>query len=417
MGILPLSFAIRTALPEGCYVVIETTEGNRQGCLVLSETASVFDSFARFAVEPASDGLVHIKSRYNNMYLCRKSEESELIAAAASERKENIAKWSCTLFRVEPRERELLDFYHTGTGKLVSFDWNGDIHGPLILPGPGDVAVGSVLTVDVEAIVRLPKRVSFKGDNGKYLSYHMAGEVPYNSFTRDDNIDQVSHYEIIENRHAEIRIKSSHTKKFLRYGDNGWIVADVASIEPEKYNRNEIFKVVKVGDNVIALRNEAGQFCKRVEDENGISWLRACNESYVEHQGRFVVGEPVFARRMDVQFQFKDAKIYGKEVCQTAAISVVNGTDEKHELSQGFSYTKTHSGTWGSSDQLEIGTEATLTAGVPFFSEATFKLSAAYTRTWTRGISEDHSKQLTSTYTVPVPAKTKVTVKINETKC
>ncbi|CAK9327296.1 unnamed protein product [Citrullus colocynthis] len=69
------------------------------GLLKFSSDTAV-SGYAKFGVEEAKmgNGLVHIRSVYNNKYWVPWSTHHHWIAANADEPNEDISKWSCTLF-------------------------------------------------------------------------------------------------------------------------------------------------------------------------------------------------------------------------------------------------------------------------------------------------------------------------------
>ncbi|KNA21452.1 hypothetical protein SOVF_043030 isoform A [Spinacia oleracea] len=73
MGSLPVLVALRKdhGWPTKRDFLACVTEGSRQGCIALSSEADALSPSANFFVHPPKDGLVHLRSRYNNKYLCR----------------------------------------------------------------------------------------------------------------------------------------------------------------------------------------------------------------------------------------------------------------------------------------------------------------------------------------------------------
>ncbi|KNA21453.1 hypothetical protein SOVF_043030 isoform B [Spinacia oleracea] len=72
MGSLPVLVALRKdhGWPTKRDFLACVTEGSRQGCIALSSEADALSPSANFFVHPPKDGLVHLRSRYNNKYLC-----------------------------------------------------------------------------------------------------------------------------------------------------------------------------------------------------------------------------------------------------------------------------------------------------------------------------------------------------------
>ncbi|XP_074284731.1 uncharacterized protein LOC141610532 isoform X2 [Silene latifolia] len=89
----------------------------------------VFSDIAKFAVESAGDGLVHIRSCYENNYWARASRPETWLVASAPEKFDDMSKDGCTLFW--PRlsaGNVFVEFIHAQSGMNVVMRPPNDAH-------------------------------------------------------------------------------------------------------------------------------------------------------------------------------------------------------------------------------------------------------------------------------------------------
>ncbi|KAG5534600.1 hypothetical protein RHGRI_022650 [Rhododendron griersonianum] len=111
----------------------------------------------------------------------------------------------------------------------------------------------------------MPKHIALKGDNDLYLSARWIQGYQYLQFASSDHGDPTVGNEVFITKDGSIRIKNNYFGKFWRRSPN-WIWAD--SDDTTTDNLDTLFSPVKVGDNVIALRNLGNaNFCKRLTIE------------------------------------------------------------------------------------------------------------------------------------------------------
>ncbi|XP_074284729.1 uncharacterized protein LOC141610531 [Silene latifolia] len=131
----------------------------------------VFSDLARFAVESAGNGLVHIRSCYENNYWARASRPETWLVASAPEKVEDMSKDGCTLFR--PRlsaGNVFVEFIHAQSGLNVVMRPPNDAHAYSLCIEHGAPTEFSLTDFAVISRTRLPRYVMFLGDNNKYLS-------------------------------------------------------------------------------------------------------------------------------------------------------------------------------------------------------------------------------------------------------
>ncbi|KAL2892834.1 Natterin-2 [Bienertia sinuspersici] len=181
-------------------------------------------------------------------------------------------------------------------------------------------------------------------------------------------------------------------------------------------NRDTLFEVVKLGENLIALRNRGNsQFCKSLTTEGKRNCLNAGTTS-VEPDARLIVGEPMVSRSIEVNFRLMDARIYHQKPLTVASVTVPNNTHLQHEIVTGLSYTQTQISTWNNTLSLTVGGSVAIKTGIPIISEGKFEVYGSVTESIEFGKSKDFSKQVSPEYRVPVPPMTKVIVKVIATE-
>ncbi|XP_021732083.1 uncharacterized protein LOC110698881 [Chenopodium quinoa] len=252
----------------------------------------VMDPYAQFEVEKSNtyDGLVHLKSRYNNKYLVRWSPNHYWIIASANKEDENQSSWSCTLFKPmylgdnndDTQEMRLLHV------QLDHYACLWRLHAPFdscLFAGSKEIDKDScdVFTfVNWESLFNLPKHVAFKGENGKYLGAFEHNGIPCLQFSYDNLEDPKVGHELFEAPDGTLCIKSSHVGKFWRIGDGDWIVVD-ANDPRGSSNTGAMFRAVVRDVNVIALLNMSKTwFCKRFTLNEKESFLNAATQNVDE---------------------------------------------------------------------------------------------------------------------------------------
>ncbi|KAL2939852.1 Natterin-4 [Bienertia sinuspersici] len=415
MGSMPAVIALYREQPEVRYMAI-AKEGDQKGCIEASSTATALSPTTNFIVENAkahgNGNRVHLRSPYNNKYFCRLSEDSQIVAAVASEPVEDTSNWNCTLFvysiipnhtfMIKPTEVSFtyIGYHNFPYGVTLNSENLWEIQKTF---SPSR-RITKFILVDVGSIVRLPKRVTLKGDNDKYLCCTLQGSTGDAEFTSDDNAIEASQFEIIPDKHGNVRIRSMHFRKIMKIGSN-----DEATwgddYDPAS---GTLFEVVKVSGNVFALRNLwNSRFLKRDKTNNRLR----IDGTTIVHEARLIVEEPVFERTIEVHFRLKEGRIYERTPLQSAIATVVNRTNKESTIAQGFNYTKTHTAQWEVNGSLKLGFEANFKSGIPFIFEVDFKVSAEINVGGSYGETNDFSQQVTSTYTVTAPPMTKAIVK------
>ncbi|KAJ8421657.1 hypothetical protein Cgig2_030062 [Carnegiea gigantea] len=149
---------------------------------------NVMDPYNQFEVEKAKTwaGLVHLKSRYTNKYL--------------------LGNYACLSKSAAPFDSCL-------------FAGSKD---------PDKDSCDVLATIDRESILRFPRRVAFKGDNGLFLGATMHDGQPGLRFAFSDPKDPQVVQQIFPAPNGTIFIRSEHYGKFWRTDEDdwNWIVVD-----------------------------------------------------------------------------------------------------------------------------------------------------------------------------------------------
>lgn len=414
--IFPSFVALSTQI-EGDELFMTCTS---EDFLEFSSKAEVPSIIARFIIEKATnnDDLVHIRSCYKNMYLCRRYAYSEnYIAAASTERVEDKNDVKCTLFKVKDLGSLVMTLTHVQSGYQV------------LTTEIQYLAIGSCATslkvVRYDDLTKLPKRAIFKGDNGKYLRCRTQAPFPiptpfggavieerheYNEFTSNDGSDRSAHYEF-KYYNGRISIKSVAFDRFLRRSNdksyNSWIWGDCKTSivdYPEA-----VFKVENLGNNVIALRSLGNnKVCKRVSEDRLENCLRA-TETYTTSPTRLIVEEPVSCRKIDAHYDFDAAKITSRKLKDyTCATGINNSKDREDEISLSFTTNVTRNTTWNKTTTITKSVNAEINIPIPKIGDGKFNVSGQIEDVERLEKGSNITKQMDTRYTVQVPPMTKV---------
>ncbi|CAB4299532.1 unnamed protein product [Prunus armeniaca] len=344
----------------------------------------VVSLYSKFHVEMAKGGkgLVHIRCSYNNKYWVRWSENHYWIVAGANEPEEDQSKWSCTLF--EP----------------VYVD-NKDL-----LKG---------LIVDWETLLVLPKHVSFKGGNGKYLSARTFNCLPFLQFSSSDVGDYGVGNEVFSNGDGSVRIKSNLFGKFWRRGNN-WIWAD-SNLDGNESNKDMLFWPIKLGnDNKIALRNLGNNnFCFRLTDEFE-SCLNAGRPGIVREAQMEVEELVVYRSIYNVNFRLLDSRIYSQRVVSMATGDAVNRTQEENTIDLRLSYKDSRSSTWNSSVSMKLGLVNEVQTGVPLIAKGEIEILTEFATEFQWGKTNTSESEVVNVYRVVMPPMSMVKVSLMATR-
>ncbi|XP_011656733.2 uncharacterized protein LOC101208849 [Cucumis sativus] len=378
--------------------------------------------FTKFEIVPDKDGKYwHIKCCYNDKYLASSNDHNRFVTPFVSKPSENESSSPCTLFNFIPGPTTgtyyLFDvLLQTYARRCTSSRIHPDVLTTRYRRDEKRHDDKLVVLVDFENIIRLPKYLSFK-NNDKFLAAYTYRNSPYLQFNANDiGNPQVSH-EIFNVGDGTVKIKNESTKKFWRRDPN-WILAD--SNDQTKNDKNTLFWPVKIAKNKVALRNVAnGRFVTRYTGDGKVDFLNASSET-ITKEAELEIVEPIISREIyNIRYRTMDAKIYDEQVLTMATEEAVNSSSKETVMAVSLKYLEEKSKTWESSLTVGVGIETSIKAGIPEILDAEIKVSYNFEANYTWGETISESREVTATYTVPVPPNTrmKVTLLATKAKC
>ncbi|KAK5841264.1 hypothetical protein PVK06_010173 [Gossypium arboreum] len=335
------------------YLGYKHDNGNYNGYAEFTEP-TVVSANAKFEVEIAKDGLVHIRSCTNNKYLERTRNpsitgnpmEEYWITITAKKPEEDQSKKSCTLFKpiLEDSVYKNYRFVHVQSGCYLCL-W------PL-------------------ATSELSRGVLANNS-------HVAA----------------NQYDIFE---------------FWRRSPN-WIWAD--SDDTEGTDKDTLFRAFKVDNKTIALLNLGNKmFCKRLTDEGKTSCLNAAVPS-TTGEAYLRVQEPVLSRTIyNFRYDTENARVYNEQVVLVAKNSATNRTNQANTFDVKLSYTETSTSTWLAHFTLGLEAKVSFQVRVPFISETGVEISSEYETGIEWGETTTTATMMEVNHQVYVKPMTKVTV-------
>ncbi|KAL9230522.1 hypothetical protein vseg_005861 [Gypsophila vaccaria] len=383
------------------YLGVVTDDTETQGRLEYS-TVRISDQNAKFAVEYAHDGLVHIRSCFTNKYWTRSSAEEYWITATATEPVDTESAWNCTLFRMDMTgDDNQATFYHAHSKTTVrlSVALSDDYHMFLCIDPSAPEAVSTA--IDLETIPVLPKYISLKGDNGLFFNYASLG------FTSSDSgLDTVMNETEID-KDGYVRIKEKK-EGGLYWGFSSDALYPIPNM-PELKEQTLFFVVKFKGDSTVALRHVASdKFCRRGDGKENAEKVYAVATSIIK-EAQFEVVECSFSRTVQVlEFDLDKSRIYGMTPISSDTHTYDNPTDEEQEASMDLSITTAKTSTWNNSVSVGVGVETSFKTGVPFIAEGSITVTAETTYSHDFGGTVEETQHVGDTYTVKVPPMKRV---------
>ncbi|XP_074284779.1 uncharacterized protein LOC141610545 isoform X2 [Silene latifolia] len=210
----------------------------------------VFTVTTKFAIEPASNGLIHIRSCYDNHYWVRYSVSQPWLSASAPEPVEDQSKDNCTLFRPEiSSDAKFVRLQHVRSGLNVVMRPAGDAINAYYLcvqPSSPATVFGCI---NYASLVKLHKYVRIIGDNYRTSVVRTIRNKPFIQIEANGPSHDNNGFETFFTRNGNIRIKSIVPGKFLcleQPSDTdpfSWILADYPP-ESDPTNPNTLFEIV-----------------------------------------------------------------------------------------------------------------------------------------------------------------------------
>ncbi|KAG6398027.1 hypothetical protein SASPL_139477 [Salvia splendens] len=402
-----------TALPK--FVVLNVPKAATNTYVYRKDDGSVvagdddmFSPLVKIEIELAEvdSKHVHLRFSYSNKYW-QKSTDDNSIVAVSNKPDEDITKPSCTLFE-SSLQSGVLYFTHAQTG------WRVMMNNSTSAFYVDQNSVGAPLGfVDWDTLVKLPERVAFKGNNGKYLKAYY-DDHNYLQFASDDPNDDLSSHQVSLMSDGHVRIKSDHWGLFWRRSPN-WIWADSEDITAN--NKDTLFWPIKIEGNTIALRNAGNNnFCKRLTLDGMDNCLNAAVSS-LTNETRLQVQELVMERKIyNVRYRMEDARIFGETPYLAGTTTATNYEDEEGSVSVEITYINETSYSFSRSVSITVGVTSSITAGVPGIGEESIEIMSQISTTLEWNNTTTNSVEIKATGSVPVPARSVAVVHYVGTK-
>ncbi|XP_012480721.1 uncharacterized protein LOC105795568 [Gossypium raimondii] len=419
-------FIVLKTLCDPTYLGYKHDNGNFNGYAEFTEP-TVVSANAKFEVEFAKDGLVHIRSCTNNKYLERihnlsiteRPNEEYWITITADKPEEDRSKESCTLFKpiVEDFVNQNYRFVHVQSGYYLCL-WSLDTSelGRGVLANHNHVAANRddiFKVIDWETLVILPRYVAFKGNNNRFLRLTEVGGQPSLEFSSEDVGGHSVTMKVFYRKDGDIRIKPVCSDRFWRCSQNRiWVDSDETIVN----DKDTHFRAFKVDSKTIALLNVGNdKFCKRYITRVTTDILAATDLS-ITKEAYLRVLEPVLSRTIyNLRYDTENARVYNEKVLVVAQNSATNRTTQANTLDVKLSYSETNTSTWLARFTLDLETKATFQVGVPFIGETGVEISSKYETGIEWGKTKTMTTDMEVTHQVRVPPMTKVTVYLKMT--
>ncbi|XP_050232762.1 uncharacterized protein LOC126681288 [Mercurialis annua] len=373
--------------------------------------------FERATVNP---NFIHFRFCYSNRYWSLPSPTSSSIVAVSDQKNEDTSQQTCTLF--EPvfdaqTATYSIRFVHNGRFVRVT-NGNRRVITDNLGPGGVDQFFRFNLT-EWDTFIKLPKYITFRGHNNKFLKPFTRQGVVYHSFSSDESNDRETAYEVIEigDGHVRIRPLALETDQVLRRNRDDWIGLSI----PDR-TRETLFWPVKVGGRIIALRSAGNdRICRSLTQGNMTDCLTAQATGLIS-QSRLTVSELVMGRRIyDVVYHMDNARIYGHRAVVTGSGRSTNSGTEEATQTISISFTDTSSYTFSNSNSLSTGVTTSVTAGFGSIVSMEVGIQISSEQTVSVEVGEEVSRSVTTetSYTTPVPPMSTVIVNYvaTEGKC
>ncbi|KAL9224613.1 hypothetical protein vseg_000632 [Gypsophila vaccaria] len=422
------------------YMCNQTADKTKVGYLGFF-TTRVLDRLAKFELVPFTldddDQLYHVRSCSNNKYW-RADSDGHWVVAAAEKPVTNMNLWDCTLFKLK-LEGTTVTLTHQKSNQelcLKSFK-DEDSTVKFLFAGKPCTQEVKATIINVGSIMVLPRYVSFKGKNDKYLATSIKNVVNprgrtvyYNGFafpaskvephtnlqfSWNENAGKAAVFEVINTDDGFIRIKSTESGKFLRVQEGTqWVEADIVDGEGDEYGvygrhpLQYIFEAIRADKDrtsIVALRSIAvDKYCVSSDgrfDRTNCLWAGADSP---EENARFELVEPVIERTINVvKFKLRDALITSETLSEVATNNFPNNSAIEQETRMEMKFTHKKSRTWNNGITVKTGFSFSLKAGIPDKFGAEFTVSSEQTRDYQWGNSIEKTSEVTSGMPIKVP--------------
>ncbi|KAK9928821.1 hypothetical protein M0R45_025941 [Rubus argutus] len=217
--------------------------------------------------------------------------------------------------------------------------------------------------IDHESLLRLPRHVSFKGPNGKYLGTvvlnNLGLTLQFLAFDYTAKGRPETWFEVSTDGHGRAEFLSRHTKTF---------------------------------------------YC-----------LSAAYSS-ITSEARLMMEELVLLRAIyNADFDLANAIIYGETPVAMATANASNNTDAENTIEFKFTYTESTSSTWSTTNSWMVGMSVSVSFRIPFIGGTEVTTSGEFSGSYDWGETITTENTLETTYSVVVPPRTSIFVRLMAT--
>ncbi|KAG6398052.1 hypothetical protein SASPL_139502 [Salvia splendens] len=366
---------------------------------------SVFSPLVKIAVEKVTvnNNYVHLRFTYNNKYWQRSKDNYNLVAVS-NQPVEDTTDPFCTLFEPSVTSGHV-KFTHVQSGLSVQ-----STYAPNNLCLSKDYGFGNFGMTDWDALVKMPKHIALKGDNGMYLKaiQLFGARLQLGS---NDATDKLSGHTVTLMPDGHVRLNSDYFGKFwfVASYDGDWVYGDFN--DDPKSADTTMFWPIKIDENTIALQSKVNNsFCIPKTDANVSDCLAALADS-IQTSAKFQVQELVMYRKIyDVIYRMEDARIYGETPFLAGTTTLTNTKDQVDTMSVQITYQDQKSYTFSRGFSLKAGVTASIETEVPFIAEDKIEVSFEISGSFEWDTTTTTTTSVTAQGSVPVPANSTVKV-------
>lgn len=301
-------------------------------------------------------------------------------------------------------------------------------------------------------IVIFPKFITIKDINHSKKYASRIG--PFGVEFAKDDLDEYCYFEVIEQINGTNKIKlkldngnivhlfksNDDNKKYLtkntvfknlgntipmttRIDVNNYIHS---SKDYDLYKDNDIFEFIKLendGSNIFAIKSVNNNNFVSVWDtkfpyDDEVKHMLKPDKKSIDKYCKFKIEEPYIKKEIINIKYYLDKANTKESTPEIAAKKYAENYNHDKDLviTLGYSYKKSETGTWNNSAGVELTSEITFSAGIPFIvsNELKLGLTASYTREW--GSSKTTEKEINGNLQVSIPPRRKGNVTISVSK-
>ncbi|KAK9666903.1 hypothetical protein RND81_14G219700 [Saponaria officinalis] len=206
----------------------------------------IHDDNVVFIFDRTPNGLVHIRSRFDNNYWVRASRNEPWLVASPREKEEDMSKDECTLFRTIFKKFNMsVNFVHAQSGLSVVMRPSTDAHAYNLCVESGPPTDFTFIGQEDLRSSKLPRYAMFRGSNNRYLTARSTPQYTGLYFESENTTDRSVGFEIEYTRTGNIRVKSMRFDGLWSgvQFDGKWPILVLPKPNPNDLNT---FKVLRV---------------------------------------------------------------------------------------------------------------------------------------------------------------------------